>query len=158
VIRQNYLERTCGAASDCDIVISVTAANLLALTGLGLQTIAAAWLVKLEFQKGYIARHRQQRIDDLKFAIKARERLIEEVIAQTRATNALLAQGAPPGTPNRYSLTEAVASYVKQIDELERKREELKDVVAEEFPELRLLGAIILIVIGALLQVPLILK
>ena len=139
-------------------MISVTAANLLALAGLGLQTIAAAWLVRLELQKGRIARQRQQRIDDLKFAIKDRERLIEEVIAQTRATNALLARGAPPETPDRYSLEEAAANYVKQIDELERKREELKDVVAEEFPELRLLGAIILIVIGALLQVPLILK
>lgn len=136
----------------------MTAATLSALAGLGLQTIAAAWLVKLELQKGFIARQRQQRIDDLKVAIKDRERLIQEVIAQTKATNALLAKGAPPGTPIRYSLEEAVASYVRQIDELERKREELKDVVAEEFPELRLVGAIILIVIGALLQVPLILK
>jgi hypothetical protein len=130
----------------------------LALIGLGLQTIAAAWLVKLELQKGRFAAERQRRIDDLKFAIKARERLIEEVVSQTRATNALLARGAPPGTPDRYSLEEAASSYVKQIDELERNRQELKDDAAEEFPELRLLGAIVLIVIGSLFQVPLILK
>lgn len=133
-------------------------ASVLALDGLGFQTVAAAWLLKLELQKGRIAAQRQRRVDDLKFAIKAREHLIEEVIAQTRATNALLAQGAPPGTPDRYSLEEAVASYVKQIDELERNREELKDVVAEEFPEGRLLGAMLLIIIGALLQIPLIMK
>ena len=136
----------------------MTAANFLALIGLGLQTIAAAWLVKLELQKGRIAAQRQRRIDDLKYAIKAREHLIEEVISQTKATNALLAQGAPTGTPDRYSLQEAVASYAKQVRDLERKREDLKDEVSDEFPELRLLGAIILIIIGALLQVPLILK
>ena len=139
-------------------MISVTTANVLALAGLGFQTIAAAWLGKLELRKGRFVAQKQRRIDDLKFAIKDRERLIEEVIAQTKATNALLAQGAPRGTPDRYSLEEAVASYAKQIDELERNKEELKDDVAEEFPELSLLGAIVLIVIGALLQIPLIMK
>jgi len=137
----------------------MTAINALALVGLGLQTVAAVWLVKMELQKGRIVVKRQRLIEDLKYTIKDRESLINEVIAQTRTTNALLGRGAPKGTPDRYSLEEAVASYRQQIDDLVRKKEVLRDEPGpEEFPELRLLGAIILVIVGALLQIPLILK
>jgi hypothetical protein len=83
---------------------------------------------------------------------------MKEVIAQTKATNAALAEGAPAGTPDRYLLEDAVASYVQQNKDLERKKEEFKDHVSDAFPELGLLGAAVLISLGARLQVPLILK
>lgn len=140
------------------ISFSMAAANVSALVGLGLQTVAAAWLAKLELRKGYIAAQRQRQIDALKYAIKDRERLIDEVLAQTRETNAILAKGAPEGTPDRYSLKDAVASYVKQIEELALKKEDFKEEVTEEFPALGLVGAIILIIVGGLLQIPLVMK
>lgn len=137
----------------------MTAINLSALVGLGFQAIAAVWLVKLEIQKGRIIAKRHKVIEDLKYAIKVRKRLVDEVITQTKATNELLRQGAPKGTPDRYSLDEAVASYVHQMDDLARKIEDLKEEsVPQEFPELSLLGAAILIIVGMLLQIPLTVK
>jgi len=137
----------------------MTPVNVSALVGLGLQALAAVWLVKLEIQKGFIARQRQKSLEDLKYAIKVRKRLIDEVVAQTKATNETLRQGAPKETPDRYSLDEAVASYVHQMADLTREIEDLRDEpMPEEFPELRLLGAAILIIVGMLLQIPLTLK
>jgi hypothetical protein len=137
----------------------VMLSNTSALIGLGLQTAAAVWLVKLELRKGHVEDQRQRHIDALRHAIKDRERLIDEVIVETKATNARLAQGAPKGQPDRYSLEEAVASYRQQIDGLARNKEDLRDAfTTEESPALGLVGAIILIIVGALLQVPLLLK
>jgi hypothetical protein len=41
--------------------------------------------------------------------------------------------------PDRYSLKDAVASYVKQIQELALKKEDFKEEVTEEFPRARTL-------------------
>ena len=79
------------------ISFSMAAANVSALVGLGLQTVAAAWLAKLELRKGYIAAQRQRQIDALKYAIKDRERLIDEVLAQTREQTQFLQRARQRG-------------------------------------------------------------
>jgi hypothetical protein len=133
--------------------------TIAAVLGLVLQAVAAVWIVKLEIRKGRIRAHKQKLIEDAKYARNQRKIAIDEVITQTKATNELLGRGAPKGTPDRYSLDEAVASYVHQMGDLTVQIENLKEErEVEEFPELTLLGTAILVIFGALLQIPLIFK
>jgi hypothetical protein len=127
----------------------------MSVIGIVLQAFAAVWLVNLELRRGRFAADRKARLNQLQAAIGARQEASKVVVKQTQEANELLRKGMPEGTPDRYSIEQAIASYATQIASLEQTAKKVEaEASPVEFPELGLVAVILMIVVGAVLQLP----